>query len=99
MRMNQVIRLNYPNILSEKIEVDFNQKLMVKFQVKDVQSNEYIRVQQAFLRLTNKKSQKEIIYLAEATGGVNAQYKVEVVRRNVYTSEYFIFYSFDYRRI
>jgi hypothetical protein len=49
------------------------------FQIKDKQIDEYLRVQQAFLRFTNKKSNKEIIYLAEATSGANPQYKVEIV--------------------
>ena len=74
-----ISRLNYPNTLSDKLELDYHQKLIVKFQVKDKQTDEYLRVQQAFLRFTNKKSNKEVIYLAEATGGVNSQYKVEVV--------------------
>jgi oligosaccharyltransferase complex subunit delta (ribophorin II) len=80
------LRLNYPNILSDKLEIDYHQKLIIKFQLKDKQTEEFLRAQQAFLRLTNKKSNKEVIYLAEATGGVNSQYKVEVVcetkRRN-----------------
>ena len=62
------------------MEVDNHQKLTVKFQIKDQQTGEFGRAQQAFLRFSNKKSNKEVIYLAEATGGVNAQYKVEVVR-------------------
>ncbi len=80
------LRLNYPNVLSDKLEIDYHQKLIIKFQLKDKQTEEFLRAQQAFLRLTNKKSNKEVIYLAEATGGVNSQYKVEVVcetrRRN-----------------
>jgi len=71
-------KLNYPNAQSEKLELDYHQKLAVKFQIKDKQNNEYLRVQQAFLRFTNKKSNKEIIYLAEVTGGANSQYKVEI---------------------
>ena len=73
-------RLTYPNALSEKLEVDYHQKLTVKFQIKDKQNDEFIRVQQAFLRFTNKKNNKEVIYLAKATGGVNSQYKADVVR-------------------
>jgi hypothetical protein len=76
-----VYRLTYPNSLTDKVEIDYHQKLIIKFQIKDKQTEEFIRAQQAFLRLTNKKSTKEVIYLAEATGGVNLQYKVEVVRR------------------
>ena len=72
-------RLTLPNVQSEKLELDYHQKLTLKFQIKDKQSNEYLRVQQAFLRFTNKKSKKEIIYLAEASTGANSQYKVEVV--------------------
>lgn len=73
-------RLTYPNVQSNKLEFDYHQKLTVKFQIKDKQSDEFIKVQQGFLRFTNKKSNKEIIYLAEATGGANTQYKVELVR-------------------
>lgn len=72
-------RLTHPNAQSSKLELDYHQKLTMKFQVKDKQSSEYLRVQQAFLRFTNKKSKKEIIYLGEAATGANAQYKVEVV--------------------
>lgn len=48
-------KLNYPNVFSEKLEIDYHQKLTVKFQLKDKQADELIRVQQAFLRFTNKK--------------------------------------------
>ena len=76
-------RLTYPKALSDKLDLDYHQKLTVKFQVKDQQGGEFLRVQQAFVRLTNKKSNKEVIYLAEATGGDNALYKAEVVRNSV----------------
>lgn len=72
-------RLNYPNALSGNLELDAHQKLIVKFQVKDKQTEEFVRVQQAFVRFTNKKSNKEVIYLAEASSGANPQYKAEVV--------------------
>jgi hypothetical protein len=72
--------LNHPSALSDKLELDYHQKLALKFQIKDKRTGEFIRVQQAFLRFTNKKSRKEVIYLAEAATGANAQYKVEVVR-------------------
>ena len=72
-------RLTYPNALSDKVEIDYHQKLTVKFQIKNKQNDEVIRAQQAFLRFTNKKSNKEVIYLAEATSGANPQYKVDVV--------------------
>ncbi|UJR30982.1 hypothetical protein I4U23_018493 [Adineta vaga] len=71
-------KLTYPNGLSDKLDLHSHQKLIAKFQTKDKRTGEYIRVQQAFLRFTNKKSNKEIVYLAEATSGSNAQYKVEV---------------------
>jgi hypothetical protein len=73
------VRLTYPNVLSDKLEIDYHQKLTIQFQIKDKQNEEFIRAQQAFLRFTNKKSNKEVIYLAEATNGVNSQYKVDVV--------------------
>ena len=66
-------------------EIDYHQKLIVKFQIKDKQSGEFIRAQQCFLRFNNKKSDREVIYVAEATGGANLQYKVEVVRETRWT--------------
>lgn len=75
-------RVTHPNVLGEKLDVDYHQKLSIKFQIKDKQNNEFFRVQQAFLRWTNKKSNKEVIYLAEASTDVNAQYKVDVVRKD-----------------
>ncbi|CAF2063713.1 unnamed protein product [Rotaria magnacalcarata] len=74
----KTFKLTYPTALSGNVEVDYHQKLTLKFQVKAKQTDEFLRVQQAFLRLTNKKSNKEVIYLAEAATGANAQYKVEV---------------------
>ena len=72
-------RLTYPNALSEKLDLHSHQKLIIKFQVKDKRTGEYVRAQQAFIRFTNKKSKKEIIYLAEAASGATAQYKAEMV--------------------
>lgn len=77
----KTFKLNFPNVLSDKFELDYHQKVSLKFQVKDKQTEELIRVQQAFLRFTNKKSNKEIIYLAEPTAGANPTYKAEVVRK------------------
>lgn len=72
-------RLTHPNVLSDKLNLDYHQKLTLKFQVKNKQNDEFLQVQQSFLRFTNKKSNKEIIYLAEPITGANSQYKVEVV--------------------
>ncbi|CAF0853507.1 unnamed protein product [Adineta ricciae] len=71
-------KLTYPNALSEKLDLHPHQKLIIKFQVKDKRTGEYVRTQQAFVRFTNKKSKKEIIYLAEAASGATAQYKAEI---------------------
>ncbi|CAF0952393.1 unnamed protein product [Adineta ricciae] len=71
-------KLTYPNALSEKLDLHSHQKLIIKFQVKDKRTGEYVRTQQAFIRFTNKKSKKEIIYLAEAVSGATAQYKAEM---------------------
>ncbi|CAF2756879.1 unnamed protein product [Rotaria sp. Silwood2] len=57
-------KLTYPNALSNNLEIDYHQKLIIKFQIKNKQTDEFIRVQQTFL--------------PEATNGVNSEYKVEV---------------------
>jgi hypothetical protein len=54
--------------LNEKIEVDFQQKLLIRFLLKDTFKNKPIKVHQAFIRLSSLSSQKkkqEIIFVAE----------------------------------
>ncbi|XP_011503623.1 PREDICTED: dolichyl-diphosphooligosaccharide--protein glycosyltransferase subunit 2 [Ceratosolen solmsi marchali] len=59
--------VNYKK-LNGKIEADFQQKLVIRFLLKDALKNKPIKVHQAFVRLSSlplKKKNREIIFVAE----------------------------------
>lgn len=64
-----VSRVFYPQKLSQKIEADSQQKLFIRFLLKDAAKNKPIRVHQAFIRLSSvssmEKNTQEIIFVAE----------------------------------
>lgn len=59
-----------------KFEVDQQSKLTLKFGVKDQKKNSLVEAHQAFLKFTEVKSGREIIYLAET--GLTKTYSVEI---------------------
>ena len=61
---------------AKNLEADQQSKFTVMFEVKDQTKNNLIEAHQAFLKFTDAKSGKEIIYLAEAS--LNKAYTVEV---------------------
>ncbi|GAV03514.1 hypothetical protein RvY_13923 [Ramazzottius varieornatus] len=67
-------KISLPNKLSSIPNVPENQKLVVKFTVRNQADNQPVKADQTFLRLTNGKV-KEVVLVAEADGD---SYKVEV---------------------
>lgn len=61
------------------IEADFQQKLVLKFTLKETNKNKLMRVHQAFIRLTpsSSKDKQEIIFVAEVDS--SNIYKFEMV--------------------
>jgi len=59
-----------------KLEADQLSKFTVKFSVKDKTKGNLMEVHQAFLKFTETKSRREIIFLAQA--GLNKQYTAEI---------------------
>lgn len=55
----------YPQMLAEPLQADAQQKLVVRAQLVDEASGKPMQVHQAFVRLANKQSGEEIIYVAE----------------------------------
>lgn len=57
--------LDYPAGLSKVLECDGNQKLSIKFCVRDLAKSEDISVQQALIYLVNERTNDEIVYIAD----------------------------------
>ena len=75
-------RLQYPKKASEVLEGDFHQKLIMKFNIKDSQSGQYVAAHQTFVKLTNQDTKQEIFFIAEADTSLNN--KFDLVRNFVF---------------
>lgn len=62
----KTIKLEYPGLETEKISVDYKERILVNFNVLDSLTNKAMLIHQAFIKLTHKESSAEIIYVAEA---------------------------------
>ncbi|XP_001601669.2 dolichyl-diphosphooligosaccharide--protein glycosyltransferase subunit 2 [Nasonia vitripennis] len=64
----KLVKVAHPQKLNQKIEADSQQKLVIRFLLKDASKNKPMRVHQAFVRLASVSSEKdkqEIIFVAE----------------------------------
>jgi len=68
-------KISPPKKLSYDLNIAENQKLIVKFAVKNAADNQNVKADQAFVRLTNVKADREVALVADADGNA---YKVEV---------------------
>lgn len=62
----KTIKLEYPGLETEKISVDYKERILVNFNVLDSLTSKAMLIHQAFIKLTHKESSAEIIYVAEA---------------------------------
>lgn len=72
--------VSYPNKLSETLSADSTQKLLLKVVLveESAPSGKPIAVQQAFVRLHNKKTDKEIIFVAEQDSSKAYKFDMDV---------------------
>ncbi|KAG8229959.1 hypothetical protein J437_LFUL008532 [Ladona fulva] len=61
----KLTKLSHPNKLANIVEADRHQKLMLRFNLKDVRTNKVSLAHQAFFRLTNQETSQEIVFVAE----------------------------------
>ncbi|KAK0162835.1 hypothetical protein PV327_006579 [Microctonus hyperodae] len=64
----KLTKVIHPNKLVQKIEADFQQKLVMRFLLRDIASDKPMRVHQAFVRLSaidDDKQTREVIFVAE----------------------------------
>uniref|UniRef100_A0A0A9XIM1 Dolichyl-diphosphooligosaccharide--protein glycosyltransferase subunit 2 n=1 Tax=Lygus hesperus TaxID=30085 RepID=A0A0A9XIM1_LYGHE len=69
-------KVNYPNKLSQVLEVDSLQKLALRFTVKEKVTAKPLTVHQAFVMLTHQVTKEESIFVAEKDN--NGQYKLDL---------------------
>lgn len=58
--------MQHPNKAANKLEADYHQRLVMRFQLKDLSTNTAMTAHQTFVKLTNLKTSQEIIFIAEA---------------------------------
>ncbi|XP_014239205.1 dolichyl-diphosphooligosaccharide--protein glycosyltransferase subunit 2 [Cimex lectularius] len=69
-------KVTHPNKLKEVLEVDFLQKLAMRFSLKEKITGKPLKVHQAFVKLQHKNSGQEVIFVAEKDTGV--MYKLDL---------------------
>ena len=70
-------KLQHPNKAANVLEADHQQKVIMKFQLREKAGTATMTAHQTFVRLTNLQSQQEIIFVAEADNTNN--YKFDLV--------------------
>lgn len=58
-------RLVYPNKLSELLNVDSHQRLVIRFSLKDADFNKLNKIQQSFVKLINKKTGVDATFVCQ----------------------------------
>jgi len=72
----KLTRLSYPKALSEELEADYQQRLVMRFILKDVSSGEVLEPHQVFVQLVNQDTKQEVIFVAEPDSA--KQYKFDL---------------------
>ncbi|XP_030376060.1 dolichyl-diphosphooligosaccharide--protein glycosyltransferase subunit 2 [Scaptodrosophila lebanonensis] len=70
--------VTYPNKLKDSLSADSTQKLLLKTLLVDESNNKPIAVQQAFVRLYNKATGKEVIFIAEQDSSKAYKFDMDV---------------------
>lgn len=67
----KLVKVAYPNKIGQKVEADSQQKLVMRFSLRDIATDKPMRVHQAFVRLStviksgDDKQLREVIFVAE----------------------------------
>jgi oligosaccharyltransferase complex subunit delta (ribophorin II) len=61
----RMTRLQPPNKVTRVLEADHLQRIIMKFQLRNMATSSLMTAHQTFVRLTNKKTRREIIFVAE----------------------------------
>lgn len=76
------IAVNYPQALKEPLNADSQQKILLKLALVDERTQKPLTVHQVFVRLANKKSGEEIIFIAEQDSSKVYKFDMDVGARS-----------------
>jgi oligosaccharyltransferase complex subunit delta (ribophorin II) len=71
-------KLNFPAKLKEALAADNTQQIKIKFSVKDESAGAKMLVHQAFVRVANKETGAEIIYVAQANNNKVYSFELDI---------------------
>ncbi|XP_065651627.1 dolichyl-diphosphooligosaccharide--protein glycosyltransferase subunit 2 isoform X3 [Hydra vulgaris] len=71
-------QLVYPNKLSSVLEADYHQTLLIKFNLKEINSGQSVVVHQAFVRLVHELTGQEIFFVSEPDSADNYKFTLDV---------------------
>jgi len=71
-------KLTYPNKLPQSLEADSHQKLVMDFNLKDLNSGEAVTAHQTFIRLTHIETQQEIFFVAEPNSNDHYTFTLDI---------------------
>lgn len=72
----------YPNKLKEKLNVDSQQRLIIKFSLKDENQDKSMKVQQAFIKLIHRINKNEVNFVCQFDS--NRNFKLTIVSINFF---------------
>lgn len=83
-------KVTYPNKLGQVLQVDSQQKLAIRFTVKEKVTGKPLTVHQAFVILTHSKTKEEFIFVAEkdSAGQYKLDLEVGAKSNNLYSGQY-----------
>ncbi|XKL62653.1 hypothetical protein PGB90_002486 [Kerria lacca] len=88
-------KLVYPNKLKEKLNVDSQQRLIIKFSLKDENQDKSMKVQQAFIKLIHRINKNEVNFVCQFDS--NRNFKLTIDTSN--SGKIFNYISGDYEII
>lgn len=76
--LSKTTKLAYPDKLSKLLDADFHQKVVMTFNLKDLNDGSLVNVHQTFVRLTNEETQQEIFFVAEPDSNNHYKFTLDV---------------------
>ena len=73
----KMVPLTYPKSHQKVFDIDYQQKLLIQFSLKDATSSEFMRPHQVFIQLLNSETDQEIIYVIETESSNGNVYKFD----------------------
>jgi len=76
--INKLNSLTFPQKVAKVLEADYHQKLVMTFNLKDIEKDELVTVHQTFVRLVHETTGQEIFFVAEADSSEQYKFTLDV---------------------